>query len=134
MEGWWRAPRLRFGRGKCFNRAVEAVNRYTPLPLAPSPEGAGVAVSKFLKLNRCGLGVVLTTFRDLMLVIPDVLRRAGSVEKEDVRRDRCVGSEDTVREMHDRMEVELREKLLLDSRSSLTSATRINRAISNTPP
>jgi NAD(P)-dependent dehydrogenase (short-subunit alcohol dehydrogenase family) len=74
MEGWWRAPRLRLGRGKCFNRAVEAVDRRTPLPLAPSAapqvdagaEGVDRMAPKACAARPEGAGVEAPTSRAAM--------------------------------------------------------------------
>ena len=70
---------------------------------------------EFLELDRCGLCVVLPAFGQRLLVIPDILRRAGAVEEKDVRGDAGVGREDAVGQAHDGVEIEILEQFFLDA-------------------
>ena len=67
----------------------------------------GKAVGKFLELNRLSFGVVLSPFRQRLLVVPDLFGRAGAVEEEEVGWDARVGSKDTVGQADYGVEVEL---------------------------
>src|SRR5437588_9689669 len=51
------------------------------------------ACSKFLELDGCGLGVILTAFRKRMFVIPNLLRWPRAIEEKQVRRNAGVGGE-----------------------------------------
>ena len=64
------------------------------LALVPPLQARG----EFLKLHGLGLGVVLPAFGQGLLVVPDVLGGTGAIEKEEIRRDRGVRSEDAVGE------------------------------------
>src|SRR5262249_8855810 len=72
------------------------------------------AVLELFELHRLGLGVVLSTLRQGLLVIPHVFRWPGTVEEEDVSRDIGIWREHTVWQADDSMEVELLEQFFLD--------------------
>ena len=65
---------------------------------------------KFLKLHRLGLGVVLQTLANRLLVIPDSLGWAGAVEEQQVGRDDGIGGKDAVGQAHDGVQVEVLEQ------------------------
>ena len=73
---------------------------------------------------RLGLGVVLAAFGQRLLVVPDVLGRAGAVEEEQVRRDAGVGREDAVGQADDGVQVELLEQFLLDAGADAVAEER----------
>ena len=81
------------------------------LALLPPGEAAG----EFLELDGGGLGVVLAAFGQGLLVVPDFLGGAGTVEKEEIGRDAGIGREHPVGQADDGVEVELLEKFLLDA-------------------
>ena len=72
------------------------------------------AIGELLELDRLRLRVVLAAFGQRLLVVPDRLGRSGPVEEQQVRRDGCVRGEDAVGQPDDRVQVELREQLVLD--------------------
>ena len=82
------------------------------------------AVRELLELDRRGLGVVLAPLGQRLLVVPDVSRRAGAVEEEQVRRDARVGREDAVGQPDDGVQVELLQQLLLDARADAVAEER----------
>ena len=70
---------------------------------------------EFLELHGLGFGVVLPAFGQRLLVVPDVLGRAGAVEEEEIGGDRRVWGEDAVWQADDRVEVEFLEEFLFDA-------------------
>ena len=73
----------------------------------------GQAGLELLELERLGLGVVLPALGQRVLVVPDLLRRAGAVEEEEVRGDAGVWGEHAVGQPDDGVQVELLEQLSL---------------------
>ena len=73
---------------------------------------------------RLGLGVILAAFGQRLLVIPDVLRRPGAIEEEQVGRDAGVRGEDAVGQPDDGVQVEFVEKLLLDAGANAVAEQR----------
>ena len=59
-----------------------------------------------------------------MLVVPDVFRRAGAVEEEQVRRDGRIRREDAVGEPDDGVEVVLLEQVFLDAGADAVAEER----------
>src|SRR5262245_23493743 len=68
-----------------------------------------------LKVERLTLGVLSSPLWRRQFVIPDLSRRARTVEKQNVCRDASVGREHTIRQPNNRVKVEVREQLLFDS-------------------
>ncbi len=73
------------------------------------------AVGEFLKLNRGGLGVVLSSLRQWLLVVPDILRGAGSVEEQNVCGNAGLGSKHAVGQSHDRVQIEFLQQFFLNA-------------------
>lgn len=70
---------------------------------------------KLLKLHRRGLGVALSAFGERLIVIPDILRRAGAIEEKKIGGNACIWSKYAVRKSHDSVKVEVLEEFLLDA-------------------
>ena len=81
------------------------------MPVIPPFEAAG----EFLELDGLGFGVVLPAFGQRLLVVPDFFGRMGAVEEHEVRRDARVGSEDTVGQADDGVEIEVFEQFFFDA-------------------
>jgi hypothetical protein len=77
--------------------------------------------SELLELDGRRLGVVLPTFGQRVLVIPDLARGAGAVEEQEVRWDAGVRGKHPVAQPHDGMEVEFLEQFLLDAGADVTA-------------
>ena len=69
---------------------------------------------EFLELNRRGFGVVFPAFGQRLFVIPDVIRRFGAIEEQNIRLDACVGREDAGRKTYNSVKIELFEQFFLD--------------------
>ena len=82
------------------------------------------AIDEVFKLNRRGLGVIFPAFGQRLLIIPDVLRRPGTVEKQNVRRNARVGRKDSVGQANNRVEVEVLQKFLLDPGANAVAKER----------
>ena len=82
------------------------------------------AVVELVELHGLGLGVILATFGQRLFVIPDILRRAGAVEKQNIGRDAGVRREHAIGQTHDGVKVELLEKFLLDARAYAVTKQR----------
>lgn len=76
----------------------------------------GLLAVELLDRQRLRLGIRLVALGIGMLEKPHVLRRAALFEKEHVRVDARVGTEDPLREPDDCVEIELLEELLLERR------------------
>jgi len=94
----------------------QIVNRHPP---GPFTFGAVMpptdTISKFLKLDRLGLGIVLAPSGQGLFVIPDSLRRPRTVEEEQVGGNTGVGGKDAVGQAHDSVQVEVPEQLRFDA-------------------
>ena len=82
------------------------------------------AAGEFLELDRLRLGVVLSALRQRLLVVPDLLRRTGAVEEEQIGRDARVRREDAVGQADDGVQVEVLEQLFLDPRADAVAEER----------
>src|ERR1041384_7175911 len=67
----------------------------------------GDAVGEFFELYRLSFGVVLPAFGQGLLVVPDVFRRAGTVEEHEIGGNAGVGCEDSVWQTDDRVKIEV---------------------------
>jgi len=93
-------------------------------PLLP-PVQTGL---ELLELEGLGFGVVLAAFGQWLLVIPNFLCWAGSVEEEEIRRYAGVRSENAVGQADDGVKVEILQQFFFDS-----GAHAVLRALLRTP-
>src|SRR5579872_587610 len=81
---------------------------YAPRPLTLLPRAPPLPQRRELLVrDRLRLRVSLPALGQRLLVVPDLLRRPGRVEEQQVRRDRGVGREHPDRQPHDGVQVEL---------------------------
>ncbi len=99
--------------------------RYFPgvvVLFALSPPGD--AVGKFFELERLSLRVVLPTFWERLLVVPNIFGGARTVEEEKIRRDTRVGSEDTVGQADDGVKIKVFEQFFFDAGADAVAEER----------
>ena len=75
----------------------------------------GDAVCEFIKLNRLGLGVVLTTLGQCLLVVPDIFGGTGTVKEDEIGWNAGVRCEDAVRQADDGVEIKVLQQFFLDA-------------------
>ncbi len=90
------------------------------LSLAPPVKTAG----ELFELDWLRLSVVLPTFGQRLLVIPDFFRRMRAVEEKKVRRDARVRREDAVGQTDDGVKVEVFQQLFFDPRADAVAEER----------
>ena len=89
-------------------------------PVVPPLEAAG----EFFELDRLSLGVVLSTFGRAAARSTRRLRLDESGRRKEVRRNARVGSEDTVGQADDGVEVEVFEQFFLDASADAVAEER----------
>src|SRR5207253_1000755 len=72
------------------------------------------AWGKFFKLDGGGLRVIFAAFGQRVFVIPNLFRWARAIEEKKVRWNASIGGENSVRQSHDCMQLELFEQFLFN--------------------